>query len=76
MSDQHVIPDKDTLEHEASPQCWCEPRVDDGVPHPSGDRVWIHKTWRECFADRDADQVLDAATLMAIGNPNPDNADE
>lgn len=39
-NDQHVIPTSG--EHALSDACWCSPRVDDGVPHPSGARVWIH----------------------------------
>lgn len=44
QNDQHVIPVGDG-DHRASPDCPCGPRVDDGVPHKSGARVWIHTRW-------------------------------
>lgn len=42
--DQHVVPIED-VEHRASPECPCLPRVDDGVSAANGGRVWIHKRW-------------------------------
>jgi hypothetical protein len=41
--DQHVIP-LFGRPHSVFPDCWCSPQVDDGVPHSSGARVWIHHT--------------------------------
>jgi hypothetical protein len=53
-NDQHVIP-TDSGEHLASPACPCRPRVDDGVPHKSGARVWIHTRWLDIEATEEHD---------------------
>jgi hypothetical protein len=53
-NDQHVIP-TDSGEHLASPACPCRPRVDDGVPHRSGARVWIHTRWLDIEATEERD---------------------
>lgn len=39
IEDLHVMPNDGR--HRAEIECWCGPRVDDGVP-PRAGRVWIH----------------------------------
>lgn len=62
-NDQHVIPVGDG-DHRASQDCSCGPRVDDGVPHPSGARVWIHRQWLDVEA-RDVDDRLAGCVDLA-----------
>lgn len=47
VEDQHVMPTTGR-EHLAAVDCWCSPRVDDGVPSSSGARVWIHSEREPC----------------------------
>lgn len=61
-NDQHVIPTSGR-EHMAAPHCWCGPRVDDGVPHSSGARVWIHN---------ERSRAADLGLLCIAGTATPD----
>ena len=49
----HVIPVDDLREHTASPECWCNPTLDDVDSETIGDDVWVHHSMdlREEYED-------------------------